>query len=99
MVTWLFAGKTRMDLFVFLVGFPLVNLLSFVIYHYVERPLQSWKLPSLVRHGSTPQASPGVITAPGLLHAAHSAAAPLFAPPASGKVVANGKSHQDRIDV
>jgi peptidoglycan/LPS O-acetylase OafA/YrhL len=99
MVTWIFAGKTRMDLFVFLVGFPLVNLLSFVIYHYVERPLQSWKLPSLVRHGSAPQASPGAITAPGLLHAGHSATAPLFAPPTSGEMVRNGKSRQDRIDV
>ena len=43
---WLFPGKTRMDASVFLIGFPVVNLVAYLIYQHVERPLQSWKLPS-----------------------------------------------------
>jgi peptidoglycan/LPS O-acetylase OafA/YrhL len=52
-VIGLFDGKSRADVFVFLVGFPFVNLLSYLLYAHVEHPLQSWKLPSLAR--SRPQ--------------------------------------------
>lgn len=76
MVTWFFPGKTRMDVFVFLIGFPLVNVLSLLIYRYVERPLQSWKLPSLVRPGVVSAAISGAIAAGGLPHAAEPALRP-----------------------
>ena len=69
-VTWLFRSKTRMDVFVFLVGFPLVNLLSYLIYRFVERPLQSWKLPSLVRPEVGLQQPSAVIGGHGLFPAA-----------------------------
>jgi len=46
-VIGLFHGKSRADLSVFLIGFPVVNLISYLLYAYVEHPLQSWKLTSL----------------------------------------------------
>lgn len=77
-VTWLLPAQTRMDVSVFLIGFPLVNVLSFLIYQYVERPLQSWKLPSLVRAGAPAAVIPGECAAGGLLHAAETVLRPQF---------------------
>jgi len=47
-VIGLFHGKSRANLSVFLIGFPVVNLIAYLLYAYVEHPLQSWKRPSLV---------------------------------------------------
>lgn len=44
-VIGLFHGKSRNDFAVFLIGFPLVNLIAYLLYAYVEHPLQSLKLP------------------------------------------------------
>lgn len=38
-VTLLFLGMTRPNINVFYIGFPLVNLLSYAIYRYIEEPL------------------------------------------------------------
>ena len=45
----LFHIKTRSSLRIFAIGFPLVNIISYLIYAYVEHPLQSWKLSSSSR--------------------------------------------------
>ncbi len=52
-VMGLFRVKSRDDLTVFLVGFPVVNLVAYLLYAFVEHPLQSWKLPSLTRQPQT----------------------------------------------
>jgi peptidoglycan/LPS O-acetylase OafA/YrhL len=53
----LFHGKSRADVSVFLIGFPIVNLVAYAIYTYVERPLQSWKLRSPIK--TTPESGLG----------------------------------------
>lgn len=39
----LFPGLSRDSIWVFIVGFPVVNVLSYAIYRLVEKPFQSWK--------------------------------------------------------
>ena len=53
-VIGLVENVSRADVSVFLMAFPVINIVSFALYACVEHPLQSWKLPSLVRSG--PQA-------------------------------------------
>jgi peptidoglycan/LPS O-acetylase OafA/YrhL len=76
LVTWFFPARTRTDVFVFLVGFPLLNLVSLTIYHFVERPLQSWKLPSLVRPGQGPVGLSSAIARAGRIRQAGAAPGP-----------------------
>jgi peptidoglycan/LPS O-acetylase OafA/YrhL len=45
-VTAVFPGLSRTSFWTFVICFPLVNLLAYAIYTYVEGPLQSWKLES-----------------------------------------------------
>ena len=61
-VTAMIPSFTRASIVVFLICFLLVNVVSYMIYTYVEEPLQSWKLPSRLR-------SPA--RAPGIAHPAH----------------------------
>jgi peptidoglycan/LPS O-acetylase OafA/YrhL len=43
-VTWFFPQLSRDSVWVFVIGFPIVNLVAFGIYRFVEQPFQSWKL-------------------------------------------------------
>jgi peptidoglycan/LPS O-acetylase OafA/YrhL len=95
MVTWLFPGKTRMDSSVFLIGFPVVNLIAYLIYQHVEHPLQSWKLPSLVRPDGQQRSFPRPVVVPGVLHAAHPLPGPSAASLASCESVPYGEGLHD----
>lgn len=77
-LAWLFPGRTRLDVIFFVIGFPLVNLLSFLIYRYIERPLQAWKLPSLVRPEAGLEDRRADLRARGWLIAAGSGLRPRF---------------------
>jgi peptidoglycan/LPS O-acetylase OafA/YrhL len=63
-VTLLIPGLSRARVADFLIAFPLVNVASYLIWTYVEHPLQSWKRPSRI----VPAAAGGV-------HPAHPLAA------------------------
>jgi peptidoglycan/LPS O-acetylase OafA/YrhL len=65
-VTLLVPGLSRANVVVFLIAFPLVNVVSYLIWTYVEHPLQSWKRPSRIL--------PAVAGA-GSIHPAHPLAA------------------------
>jgi peptidoglycan/LPS O-acetylase OafA/YrhL len=99
MVIWLFPGKTRMDSSVFLIGFPAVNLISYLVYQRVERPLQSWKLPSLVRPGRQEGSLRPPAVAPGLLHSAHPLTQPSTTTISSGQSIPNGQGRREQVDV
>ena len=76
-LTWLIPGLTRKRAWVFLIGFPIVNLVAYLIYHHVERPLQSWKLSSLVQDLPARSTTPRPVVRDGkptLVHASHPAA-------------------------
>jgi peptidoglycan/LPS O-acetylase OafA/YrhL len=62
-VTWLLPGTSRADLVVFLLGFPLANLVAFLIYQHVERPLQHWKLGGIAGRPAAPEHSPAAVGA------------------------------------
>ena len=69
-VVWLFPARSRMDPSVFLIGFPVINVLAYLIYRHVERPLQSWKIPSTgPRQASI--ALPRMATSQGMIHQTH----------------------------
>lgn len=55
----IFRGKSRDNLSIFLMGFTLANLVSYLIYRYCERPFQSLKLTSGSRHAVTAAAGSG----------------------------------------
>jgi peptidoglycan/LPS O-acetylase OafA/YrhL len=99
MVTWLFPGKTRMDSSVFLIGFPVVNLIAYLIYQYVERPLQSWKLPSLVRPDRQQGSLPRPTAAAGVLHAPHPLPGPSAPSLSMGQSIPFGQSRREQVDV
>jgi len=101
-LSWLLPGTTRMNPAVFLIGFPVVNLVSYLIYRHVERPLQAWKLPSMVqvRPAGTEVPRPAATVAvAGLVHAAHPAAGPKAASPSSEGSARNGQSHNGSVEV
>ena len=58
-LTALFPMLTRESFWVFVIGFPLVNLAAYTIYTYVEEPLQSWKLNSNIRRPAAVAVAPG----------------------------------------
>jgi peptidoglycan/LPS O-acetylase OafA/YrhL len=93
LVTWFLPQKTRADVAVFLIGFPLVNLLSFATYRFVERPLQAWKLPSLVGPGPTANRSSDGIAAGELIQAVPLFPRPHFVPSASDHSRRSEPSH------
>ena len=79
-----------------------VNLVSYLIYRHAERPLQAWKLPSMVqaRPAGTEVPRPAATVAvAGLVHAAHPAAGPKAASPSSGGSARNGQSHNGSVEV
>jgi peptidoglycan/LPS O-acetylase OafA/YrhL len=45
-VTWFFPQLSRDSFWVFVIAFPIVNLVSYAIYRLAEEPIQSWKLTS-----------------------------------------------------
>jgi peptidoglycan/LPS O-acetylase OafA/YrhL len=102
-ITWLFPGTTRMNPSVFLIGFPLANLVSYLIYHHVERPLQAWKLPCMVavRPAGTEVPRPAARAAvAGLVHMAHPAAGPQAASQSKAAGSAwNGEGHNGSLEV
>jgi peptidoglycan/LPS O-acetylase OafA/YrhL len=53
-ITWFLPSLSRESFWVFLIGFPLVNLLAYAIHRFVEEPTQSWKLPSGLRLRAVP---------------------------------------------
>jgi peptidoglycan/LPS O-acetylase OafA/YrhL len=57
----LFPALTRESVWVFVIGFPLVNLLAYAIYTFVEEPLQSWKFDSNIRRQRAAAVAPGGI--------------------------------------
>ncbi len=69
----LFPGLTRMDPLVFMIGFPAVNLLAYLIYQHVDRPVQSWKQASKERSVSSPARPSRSTMLPGVGHPAHQA--------------------------
>ena len=98
-VVWLFPGKTRMDPSVFLIGFPVVNLIAYLIYQHVERPLQSWKLPSLTRPAPAAPTATWAAPAAGMVHPAHKSLSHPVAHSTPGFAV-NGQSKEaPRIEV
>ncbi len=102
-ITWLFPGWTRMNVAVFLIGFPVVNLIAYLIYSHIERPLQAWKLSCLVadRPAGTELPRPAAGSAGDwLVHTAHPAAAPTAASPAREAGLArNGGGHHGPLEV
>jgi len=100
-ITWLFPGTTRTSFSVFLIGFPVVNIVSYLIYRHVERPLQAWKLPSMVQVRPTGTEVPRPAAAlAGLVHAAHPAAGPKAASPSrEGGSAWNEERHNGSVEV
>ncbi|HKI16636.1 MAG TPA: hypothetical protein VKA15_02095, partial [Isosphaeraceae bacterium] len=58
-VTAIFPGLSRESFWVFAICFPLVNLMAYAIYTFVEEPLQSWKLESRIRRPELVGVAPG----------------------------------------
>ncbi len=98
-VTWLLPGKSRIDLSVFLIGFPVVNVVSYLIYRHVERPLQSWKLTGRVQPRPAVATARHQASAAGLVHAAHPVAGPQPAGPTTGGWSGNRRSHDATVEV
>jgi len=98
LVTWFLPGKTRMNLSVFLIGFPVVNVVSYLIYHHVERPLQSWKMNAQVQPRPAVATAGEHASASGLVHAAH----PVAGPHAGGPMIRlwpwNGRRRRRSVD-
>ncbi len=92
-LTWLLPGTTRMDLKIFLIGFPIVNLVSYLIYNHLERPLQAWKLPSLVQSRRAP------IGTSSLRHAGHPAGSPNSTLASSRKLPRNEQTQKGSVEV
>ncbi len=92
-LTWLLPGTTRLDLKIFLIGFPIVNLVSYLIYDHLERPLQAWKLPSLVQIRR-----PAIGTA-SLRHAGHPAGFPNSSLASSKKPHRNQQTQTGSVEV
>ena len=98
LVTWFLPGKTRMNPVVFLIGFPVVNVVSYLIYQHVEHPLQSWKMSGRLQPRPAVAAHRHPAFASGLVHAAHSVAGPQAAGPTTGRWSWDGRSHQGSDD-
>jgi peptidoglycan/LPS O-acetylase OafA/YrhL len=92
-LTGLLPGTTRMNPLVFLIGFPVVNLLSYLIYRQIERPLQAWKLPSMVQFFPAWKEMPRSTSAvAGLVHTAHRNVGPNAVFPARAAIARTGQS-------
>jgi hypothetical protein len=82
-----------MNPLVFLMGFPVVNVLSYLVHRHIEQPLQAWKSPGLIRFSPAsrkwPRSTSGLsITA----HAGHRAVGPKTVLPANAGLARKGPS-------
>jgi len=81
---------------VFLIGFPVVNVVSYLIYRHVERPLQSWKLTGQVQPRPAVRTARHRDSATGLVHTAHPAVA---SPAREAGLARNREGHHGRLEV
>ncbi len=101
-LTWLLPGTTRMNPLVFLLGFPAVNLVSYLIYRHVEEPLQSLKLPGMVQYRSATTEIPGsaksfTVTCP--VNVAYPGSGPKAALPSRAGLARKGEGRNGSVAV